>query len=114
MIKKKDNQVWEKPSLKEGIATRISLFELGSILNVLEHITQDWKTMHKPKDGQAYSIAIKWNDNQQDLLFSVGNYAKKIGAGEVRLLYKLLLHFFDEKIKYATHGKKNGGGASDE
>jgi len=107
MIKKKGDY-WEKPSKNEGMTAKISLMELGSILDVLEHNEQEWKTMHKPKNGKAYSISLKWEKDQKSLWLNLGDYGKKLSQklGEIRLLYKLLLHFFDEKIIFATHGKR--------
>ncbi|KKN76321.1 hypothetical protein LCGC14_0371730 [marine sediment metagenome] len=108
MIKVKQNGVWEKPSLNEGKVVNISLIELGSILEVLEHNETEWKTVHKRKDGVSTSISIKWAVDQKAIWINIGDYGKNFKGGELRFFTKMLEHLFEEKIEFATHGKKGG------
>ena len=108
MIKVKANGVWEKPSQNEGKVVNISLIELGSILDVLEHIEAGWKTVHKRKDGVSTTISIAWANDQKAIWLNIGDYGKNLKGGELRFLTKILEHLYEEKIEFGTHGKKGG------
>lgn len=108
MIKVRANGVWEKPSQNEGKVVNISLIELGMILGVLDHEEVGWKTVHKRKDGVSTSISLTWTNDQKSIWINIGDYGKNLKTGELRLFTKLLEHLFEEKIEFATHGKKGG------
>ena len=108
MIKKNANTgTWQKPSKNEGKAVVFSLIELGSILEVLEHNEKEFKTFHSRKDGIKTSISFNYSDeSQQTLWINLGDYSKMLKGGELLFLRKMLDHIYNEKIVYATHGKR--------
>lgn len=110
MIKAKADGSWEKPSLNEGKVVNLSLMELASILEVLDHNEPSWSTVHKRKDGTTTNISIKWATDHKSVWINIGEYGKNFSKGELRFFTKLIEHWFEEKIVYATSGKKKNGG----
>lgn len=106
MIKAKPNGVWEKPSLNEGKVVSLKLLELASVLEVLDHNEASWKTVHKRKNGVSTNISFKWAADHKAVWINIGEYGKNLSGGELRLFTKLMEHWFEEKIEYATSSKK--------
>lgn len=111
MIRKNEQtQVWEKPSANEGIVVSINLTELASIMDVLAHLEEEWSTVHtwQAKTGakSSTSISFKWDKEHKGIWINIGTYGKNLKDGELRLFDKLLTHLFNEKVEFATHGKK--------
>ena len=110
MIKKKpENQVWEKPSQQEGKVVNLSLAEICSINDVLQHIEIDWSTVHKHKNNTT-KISIAWAKDMKSIWLNIGDYGKNISKGELTVFTKLMAHLEDEKIEFSTHGKKPEAG----
>ncbi len=106
-IKKKQNGIWEKPSLGEGKAIRFSLEEIVMILQVLEGKTRSWSSYHKYKEINT-QISVNWEANSQDKLWiCIGNYKKMFSFSQVELLRLLLKHILEEKIEFATGSNKS-------
>lgn len=106
MIKVGANGVWERPTLKEGKVVSLSLMELVCILDVLDHNESSWNTVHKRKDGVSTTISFKWDKEHKGVWINIGDYGKNLSGGELRLFTKLMEHWVDEKVEFATHGKK--------
>lgn len=106
MIKAKPNGTWERPTNNEGKVVSISLMELVCILDVLDHNEPSWNTVHKRKDGVSTTISFKWDKDHKGVWINIGNYGKNLSGGELRLFTKLIEHWVDEKVEFATHGKK--------
>lgn len=112
MIKKNANTgTWQKPSKGEGKAVVFSIVELANILEVLDHNEKEFKTFHSRKDSNVKtSISFNYGDeSQQTLWINIGEYSKMIKGAELIFLRKVLEHIFEEKIVYATHGKREEG-----
>lgn len=109
MIKAKADGVWEKPTKDEGKVIALSLIEICSLNEVLEHLEQEWKTTHKRKSGVTTNISFKWAKDNQSLWINIGDYGKNLKAGELRFFSKLMAHLETEKVEFATHGKPKEG-----
>lgn len=105
MIKCNEAGVWEKPSQQEGKVINLSLIEICSINDVLQHIEQEWSTIHKHKQTQT-KISFKWANDQKSIWINIGDYGKNLKAGEIIFFRRLLAHLEAEKIEFATHGRQ--------
>ena len=67
-IKKKQDGIWEKPSLGEGKTIKCSLEQIVMILQVLEGKTPSWSGYHKYKETNT-QISVNWEGKGQDKLW---------------------------------------------
>ncbi len=108
MIKKKpETGVWEKPTQQEGKVINLSLGEICSVNQVLDHLEPEWSTIHKHKNIQT-KISFKWDKDHKGIWINIGDYGKNLNKGELLIFSKLMAHFEAEKIEFSTHGKKQG------
>ena len=109
VIKKKDNETWEKPSSGEGKSVKFSLEEMVLILQVLNKEVTMWSSYHKYKENNT-KITFQWQqeeEGQQSLWINIGEYPKMLNYSQSEILRLLLIHILNEKIKYATTSSSN-------
>ncbi len=110
VIKKKNNETWEKPSQGEGVIIRLSLEEQVQVLDVLEQKADSWSGYHKYK-GNGTPIKVAWKKDKEPekntIWINIGNYSKMLSAPEIQILKMLMSHILEEKIAFATFSKKN-------
>ncbi len=105
-IKKKPNEVWEKPSVNEGKTIKFSLEEVVMILQVLNRKIMNWTNYHSYQNKKTH-ISFSWEDNNADVLWiNISDYSKMLNFAQVEILRLLLTHILNEKIIYATSLKK--------
>jgi hypothetical protein len=105
-IKKKENGIWEKPSLKEGKTIKCNLDEIVMILEVLRGKRKVWSSYHNFNENKT-SISFKWDENSNDKLYiNIANYSKMLSFSQIEILRMLLQHLLKEKIIHATIPKK--------
>ncbi|MHA1488185.1 MAG: hypothetical protein ACTSRI_00605 [Promethearchaeota archaeon] len=103
-IKKKDDNIWEKPTNGEGKTVKLSIEEIICILEVLKRKSSNWRGYHVFKDEKT-EIMVGWEDSSlQVLLFKIGNYTKKLRFPNTKFLMLFLDHILTEKIEFATSG----------
>lgn len=98
-LKKKFDNVWEKPSLKEGKVIKINLLELISIRQLLHDGKGKWAGFHTFGEEKT-SITFEFVDDSFNI--SCSGYQKIMKSAEFILLRELLDHITKEKIEYAT------------
>jgi len=103
-IKMKQNNMWERPSLKEGITVKIGLEELGNMVAVVKHKCQTWSNVHEYQNKKT-SISLSLHESNKIKLM-VDNFSIILNIGQTNVLTELLSHLFKEKVKYATGTKK--------
>jgi hypothetical protein len=104
-IKKKQNNTWEKPSLREGKRIKCGLEGMVMILQVLESKKKAWSTVHVFKEEKT-PISVKW-EGETKLWFNVGDYPKMLSLSQIEILRRLMEHILQEKIEFATSGNSN-------
>ncbi|MBY8981843.1 MAG: hypothetical protein KGD57_02780 [Candidatus Lokiarchaeota archaeon] len=105
-IKRKSGGNWEKPSNGEGRVIKFSLEEIISILCVLNHKKEYWKSNHFYNDMET-KIHINWEDKKYDKLWiTVANYSKLLNYAQAEILKILLKHILEEKIQFSTSSSK--------
>lgn len=101
-IKKKQDRVWEKTSLREGKRIKCNLEEMVMILEVLKKNCKAWSTVHKFKEEKT-PISVNW-EGETKLWFNVGEYPKMLTFAQIEILKRLMEHLLHEKIEFATTG----------
>ncbi|TFF97378.1 MAG: hypothetical protein EU541_08340 [Promethearchaeota archaeon] len=102
-IKRKVDNLWEKPSQGEGKYVKMSLGEMVMILKVLKAEIESWSTYHSFKD-EGTNISFNWS---HDILWiNIGDYSKKLKSPQIEIFTLLLDHLLKEKIEFATGSKK--------
>ena len=105
-IKKKENSVWEKPSIGEGKTIKCGLEEIVMILKVLKRYIKSWSTVHIFKEEKT-SISVNW-EGENKIWFNVSEYPKMLTIPQIEILVLLMEHILAEKIEFATSsGKSN-------
>lgn len=108
-IKKRDNDMWEKPSLREGKSIKFSLEDAALILRVLKREELSWNTVHVYKNNKT-RISFQWEEgNKERLHVNGGDYHKMLNYAEIKVFKLLLEHVFGEKIVRSTVISRNGG-----
>ena len=82
-------------------------FDLIFVNQVLDHLEQEWSTIHKHKNIQT-QISFKWDKEQTGIWINIGTYGKNLNKGELLVFCKVMAHLEAEKIEFSTHGKKQG------
>lgn len=108
VIKKKDNETWEKFSSGEGKNVKFSLEEMILILQVLNKEVNMWTSYHKYKENNT-KISFQWKqeEGKQSLWINIGEYYKMLNSSQTEVLRLLLTHILKEKIKYATTSRSD-------
>jgi len=107
-IKKRDNNTWEKPSLRQGKSIKFSLEDTALILRVLNQEALSWNTVHVFKENKTH-ISFQWEKgNKERLHVNGGEYHKMLNYAEIIVFKSLLEHVFGEKIVRSTVISRNG------
>ncbi len=105
-INRKENGKWEATTKGEGKTVKLSIEEIICILEVLNRRSANWRGYHVFKDRKT-EIYVGWNDESRQLLqIRIGEYTKKLRFPNLNFMTLMLDHILDEKIKFATSGKK--------
>lgn len=75
----KQNNRWEKPSLKEGITIKIGLEELGNMIAVLKNNCQTWSTVHEFRNNKTSISLTQQDGNKFRLVVNNFNITLNIG-----------------------------------
>jgi len=62
-IKKKHDELWEKPSQKEGISLKLSMEELIMISRLLEKKSKSWSMVHAFNNFKT-QISFNWDQSK--------------------------------------------------
>jgi len=107
MIKKLPNGNWEKKEGGKNI--KISLREIVSIVDVLNHNKKTWNTFHSfKKNGEEIktTISIAWDEYDSELLWiNIGDYSRPLAYPDSEVFSLLMQHILEEKISKATVSK---------
>lgn len=107
-IKKRNNDTWEKPSLRQGKSIKFSLEDTALILRLLNQEAQSWNTVHVFRNNKTH-ISFQWEKgNKERLHVNGGDYHKMLNYAEIIVFKSLLEHVFDEKIVRSTVISRNG------
>lgn len=101
-LKKISENLWEKPSEKQGKKIKLNLGELIMIRRVLMGIDNKWSTVHKFKDEQTIINFSKDQNNTEQIWINVDTYRKNLRPPETEIFLLLIAHVIDEKIEYST------------
>jgi len=101
-IKKINNTLWEKPSLKQGKVVRLNLGEIIEIIRFLDGGVNSWSTFHKYKDSNTSIEFSRDKNNDKNTLVKIGSYMKMLNFSQSEVLRLLLKHILKEKIKFST------------
>lgn len=100
-IRKKENGVWEKPSLNEGKIVKLNMGEIIEMLFVLSQKKREWSTIHT-FNNETTKISIKEHETDQAFWINIGNYNRLLKFPQSELLKRLFEHMLQEKIEFAT------------
>lgn len=99
-LRKKKNGKWE--NFSESKVVKISLLELVSIYDVVDHKRKLWNTFHQFNDIKT-PISFAWDEYDDDLLWiNIDNYSRPLNYPQTELLRRILHHLIDEKIEFST------------
>lgn len=100
-IRKKENGVWEKPSLNEGKIVKLNMGEIIEMLFILSQKKREWSTIHT-FNNITTRISIKEHETDQAFWINIGNYNRLLKSPQSELLKRLFEHMLQEKIEFAT------------
>ncbi len=111
-IRKKENGIWEKPSLNEGKIVKFNICEIIEMLFVLSQKKTEWSTIHI-FNNETTKISIKKHETDQAFWINIGKYNRLLKYPQSEFLKRLFEHILQEKIEFATTSLPNSSTIND-
>jgi hypothetical protein len=99
-LKKKESNVWEKPSAKEGKVLKLNLLEIIRLRDLCIAEKDTWSSVHA---FGAEKTSFTFEKDGKNIKIALQGYSKFIQYPESELLKELLIHLVKEKVENATN-----------
>jgi hypothetical protein len=99
-LKKKDSNVWEKPSAKEGKVLKLNLLEIIRLRDLCMAEKDTWSSVHA---FGSEKTSFSFEKEGKNIKIALQGYSKFIQYPESELLKEVMIHLVHEKVENATN-----------